>query len=162
VLTSIGRFAAIAILSLSTSLAATAAAAELTQSDADSWLDGFMPYTLESSEIAGAVVVIVKDGQVLTQRGFGYADVAARKRVDPAATMFRAGSISKLFTWTAIMQMVEQGRTSLGNAVRGLRGAQHIHPSQHDSFVFSSAVVRAARAIHVAGVSESLGRGETL
>jgi CubicO group peptidase (beta-lactamase class C family) len=113
VLTSTRRFAAVAVLSLSALLGATAVAAELTPSDADAWLDGFMPYTLESSEIAGAVVVIVKDGQVLTQRGFGYADVAARKRVDPAATMFRAGSISKLFTWTAIMQLVEQGKVDL-------------------------------------------------
>jgi CubicO group peptidase (beta-lactamase class C family) len=57
--------------------------------------------------------VIVKDGQVLTQRGFGYADIAARERVDPATTMFRAGSISKLFTWTAVMQLVEQGKIDL-------------------------------------------------
>jgi CubicO group peptidase (beta-lactamase class C family) len=113
VLTSIGRLAAAAILSLMASLGAIAEAAELTQQDADAWLDGFMPYTLESNDIAGAVVVIVKDGQVLTQRGFGYADVAARKRVDAATTMFRAGSISKLFTWTAIMQLVEQGKVDL-------------------------------------------------
>ena len=112
-LTSIGKFATAAILSLAASLGAAAGAAELTQSDADAWLDGFMPYTLESNDIAGAVVVIVKDGKVLTQRGFGYADVAARKRVDPATTMFRAGSISKLFTWTAIMQLVEQGKVDL-------------------------------------------------
>ena len=86
---------------------------ELTKSDADAWLDGFMPNTLKSNDIAGAVVVIVKDGQVLTERGFGYADMAARKRVDPAITMFRAGSISKLFTWTAVMQLVEQGKIDL-------------------------------------------------
>ena len=72
-----------------------------------------MPFTLQSNDIAGAVVVIIKDGQVLTQRGFGYADVAARRRVDPATTMFRAGSISKLFTWTAVMQLVEQGKVNL-------------------------------------------------
>ena len=89
------------------------AAPDLTQSDADAWLNGFMPFALESNDIAGAVVVIVKDGQVLTQRGFGYADIAARKRVDPATTMFRAGSISKLFTWTAVMQLVEQGKIDL-------------------------------------------------
>ncbi|MEO7208213.1 MAG: hypothetical protein ABI356_01340 [Steroidobacteraceae bacterium] len=41
-----------------------AAPRELTQSDADAWLHGFMPFTLESNDIAGAVVVIVKDGQV--------------------------------------------------------------------------------------------------
>src|SRR5665213_3396410 len=86
---------------------------ELTQADADAWLDGYMPYALEQGDIAGAVVVIVKDGQVLTQRGFGYADLAARKRVDPATTMFRPGSISKLFTWTAVMQLVEQGKIDL-------------------------------------------------
>ncbi len=89
------------------------AAPELTQPDADAWLNGFMPFALESNDIAGAVVVIVKDGQVLTQRGFGYADIAARKLVDPATTMFRAGSISKLFTWTAVMQLVEQGKIDL-------------------------------------------------
>jgi CubicO group peptidase (beta-lactamase class C family) len=85
----------------------------LTQVDADAWLDGFMPSSLARGDIAGAVVVIVKDGQVLTQRGFGYADIAARKRVDPAKTLFRVGSTSKLFTWTAVMQLVEQGKIDL-------------------------------------------------
>jgi len=86
---------------------------ELTQTDADAWLDGFMPASLARSDIAGAVVVIVKDGHVLTQRGFGYADIAARKPVDPAKTLFRVGSTSKLFTWTAVMQLVEQGKIDL-------------------------------------------------
>ena len=72
-----------------------------------------MPYALGQADIAGAVVVIVKDGQVLTQRGYGYADVATRQRVDPATTLFRVGSISKLFTWTAVMQLVEQGKIDL-------------------------------------------------
>jgi CubicO group peptidase (beta-lactamase class C family) len=62
---------------------------------------------LERNDIAGAVVAMVNDGQVHAQRGFGYADVAARRRVDPAAAMFRLGTISKLFTWTAVMQLVE-------------------------------------------------------
>src|ERR1700735_2898581 len=87
---------------------------ELTAADADAWLDGYPPYVRAKADIAGAVVVIVKDGQVLTQRGYGYADVAARQRVDPATTMFRAGSISKLFTWTAVMQLVEQHKLGLG------------------------------------------------
>jgi len=118
---SLGRLATAAMLIITASsgpaVLANPASADvspaLTQSDADAWLDGFMPYTLESNDIAGAAVVIVKDGQVLTQRGFGYADVAARKRVDAATTMFRAGSISKLFTWTAVMQLVEQHKIDL-------------------------------------------------
>ena len=85
----------------------------LNKADADAWLDGFMPYALARGDVAGAVVVIVKDGQVLTQRGFGYADVAKRKQVDPATTLFRPGSVSKLFTWTAVMQQVEAGKLNL-------------------------------------------------
>lgn len=87
--------------------------AALTKTDADAWLDGFMPYALARGDVAGAVVVIVKDGQVLTQRGFGYADVAKRKPVDPATTLFRPGSTSKLYTWTAVMQQVEAGKLDL-------------------------------------------------
>lgn len=86
---------------------------QLTRQDADAWLDGFMPYALAEADIAGAVVVIVRDGQIVTQRGFGYADVKSRKPVDPDRTLFRPGSVSKLFTWTAVMQQVEQGRIDL-------------------------------------------------
>ncbi|RYY43585.1 MAG: class A beta-lactamase-related serine hydrolase, partial [Sphingomonadales bacterium] len=85
----------------------------LTKSDVDTWLDGYMPYALGRGDIAGAVVVVVKDGAVLTQRGFGYSDVANRKPVDPATTLFRPGSTSKLFTWTAVMQQVEAGKIDL-------------------------------------------------
>lgn len=92
---------------------APAGTAALTKVDADAWLDGFMPYALARGDVAGAVVVVVKDGQILTQRGFGYADVARRKQVDPATTLFRPGSVSKLFTWTAVMQQVEAGKLDL-------------------------------------------------
>ncbi|PXA92414.1 serine hydrolase [Nostoc sp. 3335mG] len=88
-------------------------AGNLTKTDADAWLDGYMPYALARGDVAGAVVVIVKDGQVVTQRGFGYSDVAKRKPVDPATTLFRPGSTSKLFTWTAVMQQVEAGKLNL-------------------------------------------------
>ena len=89
------------------------AAHELSKADVDAWLDGYMPYALARGDIAGAVVVVVKDGQVLTQRGFGFSDVEKRTPVDPATTLFRPGSISKLFTWTAVMQLVEQGKIDL-------------------------------------------------
>ena len=85
----------------------------LTKTDIDAWLDGFIPYALSSGDIAGAVVVVVKDGQVLTEKGYGFADVKARKPVDPRTTLFRPGSISKLFTWTAVMQQVQAGKIDL-------------------------------------------------
>ena len=88
-------------------------AVPLTAQDLNAWLDGYMPYALRSGDIAGAVVAVVKDGQVLTQRGYGYSDVAARAPVDPKLTLFRPGSVSKLVTWTAVMQLVEQGKIDL-------------------------------------------------
>ena len=93
--------------------APVAAARELAKADVDAWLDGFMPYALKSGGIPGAVVVVVKDGQPLTMRGFGYSDVKARKPVDPENTLFRPGSVSKLLTWTAVMQQVQAGKLDL-------------------------------------------------
>ena len=85
----------------------------LDKTDLDAWLDGYMPFALNTSDIAGAVIVVVKDGQILTARGFGYADVDKRTPVDPLRTLFRPGSVSKLITWTAVMQQVEQGKIDL-------------------------------------------------
>jgi CubicO group peptidase (beta-lactamase class C family) len=93
--------------------AGPAPAAVLTADDINAWLDGYMPYALHTGDIAGAVVAVVKDGQIVTERGFGYSDVAKRAPVDPKLTLFRPGSVSKLFTWTAVMQQVEQGKIDL-------------------------------------------------
>ena len=90
---------------------------ELSKTDADAWLEGYLPYALHSSDIPGAVVVVVKDGKILTARGFGYADVAKRNPVDPYNTLFRTGSVSKLVTWTAVMQLVEQKKLDLDQDV---------------------------------------------
>ena len=86
---------------------------QLNAEDVNAWLDGFMPYALAEGDIAGAVVTVVKDGEIIANRGFGYADVEDRTPVNPDRTLFRPGSISKLITWTAVMQQVEQGRIDL-------------------------------------------------
>jgi CubicO group peptidase (beta-lactamase class C family) len=89
----------------------------LDRADVESWLDGFMPYALENGDVAGAVVAVVKNGEVVLVKGYGYSDVATRAPVDSQRTMFRAGSTSKLFTWTAVMQLVEQGKLDLDRNV---------------------------------------------
>ncbi|MGN6849336.1 MAG: serine hydrolase [Sphingomicrobium sp.] len=86
---------------------------DLTKADVDAWLDGYVPYALKAADIPGAVVVVVKDGQPLTERGYGYSDLKTQKPVDPELTLFRPGSVSKLFTWTAVMQLVQQGKLNL-------------------------------------------------
>ncbi|HEY4647489.1 MAG TPA: serine hydrolase domain-containing protein [Gemmatimonadales bacterium] len=93
------------------------APSQLTGADVGAWLDGLMPYALQSGDVAGAVVVVVKDGQVLFKRGYGYADVKKKLPVNPDLTLFRPGSVSKLFTWTAVMQLVEQGKLDLDTDV---------------------------------------------
>ena len=90
-----------------------AAAHPLTAVDAEAWLDGLMPTALKTGQVPGAVVVIVKDGRVLLEKGYGYSDYGKRIAVDPHSTLFRPGSTSKLFTWTAVMQLVEQGKLDL-------------------------------------------------
>ncbi len=68
---------------------------------------------LEEHQIPGAILSIVKDGEVLLTRGYGYADLDEQTPVDGEQSLFRIGSVSKLITWTAVMQMVEQGKVDL-------------------------------------------------
>jgi len=89
----------------------------LTHDDVEAYFDGFFPDALTRADIAGAVVVVVKDGRIVLEKGYGYADVAARKPVDPKKTLFRPGSVSKLFVWTAVMQLVEQHKLDLDRDV---------------------------------------------
>jgi CubicO group peptidase (beta-lactamase class C family) len=111
----IGRFwaALLAAFLMST----PALSAELSAPDVEAWLNGLMSYGLENGAIAGSVVVVVKDGKVLFQSGYGYADVARRIPMDPETVLTRIGSTSKLFTWTAVMQLVEQGKLDLNRNV---------------------------------------------
>ncbi|HXY24868.1 MAG TPA: serine hydrolase domain-containing protein [Candidatus Acidoferrum sp.] len=86
---------------------------DLTPADLDSFLDGFMPQQIEKADIAGAVIAVVKDGKVIFEKGYGYSDAEKKTPVSPQDTLFRPGSISKTFTWTAVMQQVEQGKLNL-------------------------------------------------
>ena len=90
---------------------------ELSVADLEAFLDGFMPLQLDREDIAGAVVAVVKDGKLLFAKGYGYADREKKIRVSPEDTLFRPGSTSKLFTWTAVMQQVEQGKLDLDRDV---------------------------------------------
>jgi CubicO group peptidase (beta-lactamase class C family) len=90
---------------------------ELTQSDLEAFLDGVMPLQLAREDIAGAVISVVKDGKPFFAKGYGFANVEKRIPVSPDNTLFRPGSISKLFTWTAIMQQVQAGKLDLDRDV---------------------------------------------
>jgi CubicO group peptidase (beta-lactamase class C family) len=89
----------------------------LEASDLESFFDGIVPLQLERSDVAGASVMVMQNGQVLLRKGYGYADLKSKKPVDPTATIFRLASISKLFTWVSVMQLVEQGKLDLDTDV---------------------------------------------
>jgi CubicO group peptidase (beta-lactamase class C family) len=98
-------------------LADTPPRREMTSADVEAFLDGLMNPQLADKDIAGAVIAIVKDGQVVFAKGYGYSNVASKMPVDPATTLFRPGSISKLFVWTSVMQLLEQGKLDLDRDV---------------------------------------------
>ena len=83
------------------------------RAELEAFLDGIMTANLRDKHVAGATIAVVKDGSLLFAKGYGYADVDKRRPVDPARSLFRIGSTSKLFTWTAVMQLVEQGKLDL-------------------------------------------------
>jgi len=95
----------------------TASSPELTSADVSAFVDGIVPLEIERGDIAGAVVVVVKDGKILFSRGYGYSDAEKKRPVSPEETQFRVGSVSKLFTWTSVMQLQEQGKIDLDHDV---------------------------------------------
>ena len=93
------------------------AARKLEHDDLEAFFDGILPLQLERSDVAGASVLVMKDGQILLKKGYGYSDVTKKTPVDPDTTMFRLASISKLFTWISVMQLAEQGKVNIDTDV---------------------------------------------
>ncbi|MEU8110976.1 serine hydrolase domain-containing protein [Micromonospora sp. NPDC048947] len=101
---------------------ASGAGSALTDSDVNAWLDGLLPAALDRTGIAGATVAVVNNGKILTTRGYGYADTGTGGNgavpVDPDRHLFRMGSVSKLVTATAVLQLVQSGKLDLDADVK--------------------------------------------
>ena len=85
--------------------------------DLEAFFDGVMAAHLKAQRTAGATVSVVKDGEIFFAKGYGHADLEKEIPVDAERTLFRVGSTSKLFTWTAILQLMEQGKVDLDQDV---------------------------------------------
>lgn len=79
----------------------------------EAYVDGLVVSQLKRNHIASGVVTLMKGGNVIFSKGYGYQDVHRQVAVDPLSTIFRIGSISKLFTWVSVMQQVEKGNLDL-------------------------------------------------
>ncbi len=77
------------------------------------FLDTFVPDLMREEHIPGAAFVFVQDGKVVLSKGFGYADLEGKKTVDPGKTIFPIGSISKVFTATALVQLADRKKIDL-------------------------------------------------
>ena len=83
------------------------------RAEMEAFLDKELGKEMQKHHIAGAAVSVVKDGKLFFAKGYGDADLENHIPVDPERTNFRIGSIAKLFTWTAVMQLAEQGKLDL-------------------------------------------------
>lgn len=66
---------------------------------------------------AGASIIIVKDNQIMFSKGYGYRDIDKQTKIDSNTAVFEWGSISKLFVWVSVMQLVEQGKIKLNEDI---------------------------------------------
>jgi len=97
--------------------ASTQPAGPIDPEELEAFLDDLLAAEMAERHIPGAMVAVVEDGSVLLAKGYGYADLDEQLPVDPERTLFRIGSVSKLITWTAVMQLLEQGKLSLDTNV---------------------------------------------
>lgn len=110
----------------------TAAAQEFP--DLEGIVDGILAGQMDGTRVTGAVVTIVSGGQVVLNKGYGVADPAG-KLIDPAKSLFPIGSVTKLFAWTAVLQLAERGLIDLDQDInnyldfeipsRGLGGQEY-------------------------------------
>ena len=95
----------------------SASANSIDSADIEFFMDKMIQEKMKEQHIPNATVSVVSNGKVIFEKGYGYANIEDQTQIDPKKTMFRMGSVSKLFTWTAVMQLVERGILDLDTDV---------------------------------------------
>ena len=98
--------------SLTAYAADVAAPSGIPLSEIESRIDELVTNHMHEST-PGFAIAVVKDGEIIFSRGYGYANIEKQTAVDPASTVFEYGSISKMFVYVSIMQLAEQGLLDL-------------------------------------------------
>jgi CubicO group peptidase (beta-lactamase class C family) len=89
----------------------------MSRPELEAFVDGVVRRAMTRDHIAGVTISVVQDGQVVLKKGYGFANLGQRKAVDPDKTLFRVASISKTFTWIALMNEIESGHMRLDGPV---------------------------------------------
>ncbi len=79
-------------------------------------VDALIRAAMERRHVPGLAVAVVRDGKVVLSRGYGLASVELAVPATPA-TVFELASVSKQFTASAVMLLVEDGKLGLGDKV---------------------------------------------
>ncbi|MDQ0230326.1 CubicO group peptidase (beta-lactamase class C family) [Metabacillus malikii] len=79
--------------------------------------DEFMKEAMEEHHVPGVTLSVVKDGKLFYKKGYGYSDLEKKTPVDEDDTLFRIGSVTKLFTVTSALALSDQGKLNLENDV---------------------------------------------
>lgn len=104
-------------------------AASIDPADLEAFADGVIETTMENERVPGVVLAVIVDGDVALLKGYGHADIGNDIAVDPATTMFRPGSVTKLFTWVALMQLEEAGRIDLDTDINSYLDGVEVPPA---------------------------------
>ncbi|WP_407642856.1 serine hydrolase domain-containing protein [Caulobacter segnis] len=91
--------------------------APLPRPELEAFVDGVVQRSMARDHIAGVTISVVQNGQVVLKKGYGFANLGQRRAVDPDKTLFRIASISKTFTWIALMNEIESGHMRLDGPV---------------------------------------------
>ncbi len=111
--------------------------------------DGVMHAQFLSHPLASAVVSVVRGDEILFSKGYGHQNIEKNITVDPEKTLFRIGSISKMFTWTAVMQLAEQGKIDLDADINTYLKTFQIPPT------FDQPITMRHLMAHTAGFEDS-------
>ncbi len=95
----------------------SASAQSMDSVELHAFMDGMFETLIRDRHVAGATVAIVKDQKTVLAKGYGYSSLEARTPVSPDSTLFRIGSISKVFVWISVMELVAQGKLKLDENV---------------------------------------------
>ena len=119
----------------------------------EAFLDPLVAELMNTNHIPGGAITVVKDGQIFFAKGYGFADVERGVPATADTTIFRTGSVSKVFTWTAVMQLVEQGKLDLNADVNTYLTHFQIPAT------FSQPITLAQLMTHTAGFEDEFASG---
>jgi len=151
------------------SIETSAPAKPVTAQEVATFFDTTLTQQLADEQLVGATVAVVKDGDLLFAKGYGYADWEKQTPVVADQTIFYPGSAGKLFTWTAVMQLAEQGKLDLHADINQyLDFTIPVTLRQTQGNAFPEPITLAHLMTHTAGFEEQLaalqigGPGELL